>query len=302
MTLVACAGMITEVGLLVCSVRKDKLRVLALPAVTGVVYLITALCFDKIDYFARFFTPMIGLGFVTVILFAGELMPAITKYHVLSFTIIFWYLFAAGYLVPPSMLMGSLFMAFCACCSVAATLSLFLRGNPIPFIRPLLYIWHIMIVALAGWSQFSGKALDFDATVPAAKLPGPLVVFITGMAAMYLIILFIDLQLMTELFLTGRGWEDDEDHSEFGKMIKNVFRNKFQDIVPNKPNMLALILGLQFLLTCLNYRLKLLSPFLFANCCLLAMPRLVTLMTTDPAVAQQASLILLGSTKKKHHK
>ena len=155
-----------------------------------------------------------------------------------------------------------------------AILGLFLRGAAQAFIRPVSYIWYILITAVAGWTLFSGKALDF----PATDLLSLIQVFKTGMAFMYLIVLFIDLFFIAELSVSG-----NRDRLGRKSDPRKVFRLKFLDIPLQEPNRFTLILAVQFVLTCVNYRLKLLSPFFFANLCLLAMPRLVTSqLTSDP--------------------
>ena len=278
LTLVCCAGMLTEIFLRIRNIQRDEFRIVALPVVWALGYVFALISFDKNDYAARLLAPCVVVGFTAAFLFAGELLPAITKYHVLSFTIIFWYLFAAVYLVPPSAGMDPRFAAFCAACSAVTVLGLFLRGGAQAFIRPVSYIWYILVTAVAGWTLFSGRALDFAAAIPAAKLPGPFLVFVTGMALMYLVILFIDLFFIAELSVSG-----NRDRLGRKSDPRKVFRLKFLDIPLQEPNRFTLILAVQFVLTCVNYRLKLLSPFFFANLCLLAMPRLVTSqLTSDP--------------------
>ena len=286
LTLLCCAGMITEIYLRIRNIQRDEFRIVALPVVWALAYFFSLISFDKTDYTARLLAPCGLVGFTTAFLFAGELLPAITKYHVLSFTIIFWYLYAAVFLVPPSTGMYPWFVTFCAACSAVAILGLFLRGAVQTFIRPVSYIWYTLIVAVTGWTLFSTKALDFDETVPAANLPNPIMVFITGMALMYLIIVFIDLFFIAELSVSA-------NRDRFGREgdPRKVFRLKFLDIPLMEPNKFTLILAIQFVLTCANYMLKIISPFLFAYFCLLVMPLLVTSqLTSDPEAAPQPPL------------
>jgi len=171
-----------------------------------------------------------------------------------------------------------------------AILGLFLRGAAQAFIRPVSYIWYILITAVAGWTLFSGKALDF----PATDLLSLIQVFKTGMAFMYLIVLFIDLFYIAELFVSGNR-EDlhpeeyyGGDRADQSPDPRKVFSEKFLDIPLKEPNKFTLILGLQFVLTCVNYWFNIVSPFLFAYFCLLAMPVLVTAqLTSNPDAAPQ---------------
>ncbi len=279
LNLLLCAGMLAETGLLLASnLKRDRIRLLALPLIWGFAYFISSVSFDPQDYYLRMIVPVVAMGVSAAFIFAGEILPAITKFHALSYTLVFWYVIAAVRLAHGPA--DPVFLTICAVFSAAALLSLLPSGRAGAVLRPASYIWYIFVVVYTAAAQFSGNAaLNIDPDVPAARLPGVLPVFVAGMALMFLVVIFTELAFITLLSLNAGRYP--------GRDPRRLFRKKFPDIPARSRAALAGVLLLQALLTMANYRLGLLAPFFFANCCLLAMPRLVSMqLAADPADLQ----------------
>jgi len=196
---------------------------------------------------------LIPAGFFVLMvagLFAEEILLVITKSHVLSYTIIFWYVFDIIYLKPnPSSINYGLFALGAVGSAVVLVSSLFKDGVRV-FFQPVFYAWYLIVVVFAGVSQFTADETDFfDPNIPAAMLPHPLEVFFAGMALTFLVINISHIGFLVR---------------SLGKISVNKFVN-----IPAEPNSVKTILGIQLALSCLNYWLNLVSHFLFVNFCIL---------------------------------
>ena len=269
-TLVCCAGMFAELCLLLYSFRNRRLRLLALTAAGVLSYLLCLAFFGIADYVFRLLVPFCVMGVAAVYFFFSELLPDVTKYHVWSFSIVFWYLYGAVLLKAPNYGLNGAFLVFCGVCTLAAALGLVLKGRAQAYLRPLLYLWYMLIIAVTIWAQFSGKALDFGEATPAAALPGPVPVFITGMMLMYLVVIFAGLFITVVLFLS-----DNRDFEGSKVNPRAIFRLKLADVRPGSRAGLVLLLVAQLALTAANYWLRLAPPMLVVGASLLLMPRLI---------------------------
>ncbi|MCX5786570.1 MAG: hypothetical protein NTX59_12880 [Elusimicrobia bacterium] len=213
-------------------------------------------------------------------------LPDTTKYHVLSYTILFWAVLGAFNFNPPISANASLFTSiggpavktalFFICLAFSAGI-LFSALSEIHFSvvsRSLLYAWHLAILVFLGFAQFMSypnlKLLWNYA--PAVTFFNFLEIFIAGMTFSYILANFFPLLYFFEEDLNSiRG---DPDVPTLG--MADRFSRKFRDI-HSRSGGIMLLLGIQLVLLALNHFLNIIPRFLLIDCCIVAAPPLITL-------------------------
>lgn len=154
---------------------------------------------------------LVGLGlWVFGIFFAGlyrdEILPIVGEKLLVSFTLIFWYGFAAefyhGTRLQQVLLVVSLLPS-------AATLYVaWARPVLASWSRLTLYAWYLLIVVFLGWLQFPFGNLSIFAGGSGRGWLGPIDAFATGMASLYLLANAFYLYLLLPIPGNGQSFSD----------------------------------------------------------------------------------------------
>lgn len=183
-------------------VEKDYERLLLLPPLM-VMALIAHFLLDGVGYDLALLASLF-LTAMMLIFFINEVMPVLTKYHAAAFTALFWYAFAImphkageGWLSPWAFL-------FCAAASALSLFGMAAKGRLLDILKPVMYVWYLVVSAYVCLSQFNGSMLDFlSSDCPAGTpMPGPLTALLSGMMLMYVCLsvsLLYDLQALLNL-------------------------------------------------------------------------------------------------------
>ena len=258
-------------------VEKDYERLLLLPPLIGMA-LIAHFLMDDTGYDLGLFAVLFITGLV-LIFFINEVMPVLTKYHAAAFTALFWYAFSIlphqadkGWLNPWAFL-------FCIAASALSLLGMASGGWLLSLLKPVMYVWYLVVSAYGCLSQFSESMFFFLTSdcLPGTPMPGPLTALLDGMMLMCVclsVALLYDLQALLNMYL-GNLSSSSRRHAYISP--------KFVDI-EQRPLGLLRLLALQVALLGLNLRFGFVPPFLLANLCLIAVPPLLA-MQLRPAGA-----------------
>ncbi|MCX5796425.1 MAG: hypothetical protein NTY77_13110 [Elusimicrobia bacterium] len=249
-------------------VKKDRARLLAVPVLVLVFYLISAPFVAHGDYGVLSCTIFL-FGLFVMPLFFEEILPVLTPYHILSFTILFWYVFAVSHMdihhlespAPP------IDRTWFAVCLAGSTLVFFrpAAGSRLQAIHRLaLVAWYLGMVAYIGISQFDFGDLDFLDGVN--MRPGPLpslpAVFLTGMGSMILLSNFALIEMFVYMVT----------HRE--RSLMDAMSRKYHALAL-RLGKTTVFLGVQLAVSILNSRWTVVPHSIYVNGCILAFPPLI---------------------------
>ncbi len=272
-------GMFAELVLLLApAVKENKVRLWALAMLPPLLYFIST--WDKAgvrDFTTLLISACMGVLGITL-LFLPEILPVITRYHVLTYTITFWYALAGSSpdglvsLLNPFLLVLSLGGA------AGAVWGHFRPGETGKVVWNLSYAWYLAALAYIGLSQFSGLKLDFfSASAVSLVRPGPLEAAVYGMAFAYIAMSFSMAYLyVLSGYVQGAARVKTERDRAQMLFLKNLLASKIQDLSLKKPGVITALLGVQFALAALNHWLNLVPRIFLLNCFVLVVPYLIT--------------------------
>lgn len=282
-------GMFAELALLLAfTVKDNKVRLLALLFLPPLLYLLgMGASLGAGDYTTMLISACVGVFGITF-LFLPEILPVITRYHVMAYTVTFWYALAGA----PSYYLSLPFHAFLFLLSLAgAAAALWGSFKPAESGKVawnMAYAWYLAALAYIGFSQISGLDLDFfSAAAASLTRPGPLEALVYGMAFAYVAMSFSMVYIYMTLGYTQTVTEPGSDRNKKQMLfLKNLLASKTQDITPEKPAPVMALLGVQLALGALNQWLPLLPRVFLINCFVLVMPYLVTRLLKPDALLQ----------------
>gem|GEM_PF-6567261 len=261
--------LITACRTIVPAVNKARLRLLLLPLMAASLYL-TGVVFEDADLAGVLMilqTGFFALGFMGV--FVEEIMPVITRAHVISYTISFWAVFGIVYLKRNAPAMNEALFIICFGCTALTLFGRFLLAETSVLSKMLLYFWNLFIVAFIGVKQFAaGEIFGLLEKCPNGGVSGSFETLVSGMAFMYLL---FNLSAVYA-FVTLPTMSGDRAGNWFYKMFLHRIRE-----TPFMPRSVIMVLGVQLLLLWSNHWLNLMPRFLLVDCCLLAAPPLISM-------------------------
>lgn len=271
-------GMFAELALLLAfTVKENRMRLWALGLLPPLLYLVSLMYGGGSgDYTILLISSCIGVFGITF-LFLPEILPVITRYHVLAYTITFWYALAGATGFLASMLRPVLLLLSVAG-AAGALWGHFSPARSGKVIWSLSYAWYLLALAYIGFSQVSGLDLDFFSSAAASLVrPGPLEVLVYGMAFAYVAMSFsmVYVYLISGSVQRSARVRTDRDRAQM-LFLKNLLASKIQDITLEKPGVVMAMLGAQLALAPLNHWLNLVPRFFLINCFVLAMSYLIT--------------------------
>jgi hypothetical protein len=284
------SGMLAELVLLLAfTVKTERIRLWALVMLPALLYVVSLMYSrESGDYTVLLICSGMGVLGVTL-LFLPEILPVITRYHVLAYTITFWYALvgSTGYLdstLQPFLLALSVLGA------AAAAWGHFHPAQSGKVVWNLSYAWYLLALAYIGYSQFSGLDLDFfSASAASLARPKPLEALVYGMAFAYVAMSFSMMYLYVIFGYVQKAarLKTDRDRKQM-LFLKNLLASKTQDLTLEKPAAVMYMLGAQMALVALNHWLNLVPRFFLINCFVLAMPYLLTQLLKTPATVRPA--------------
>lgn len=282
-------GMFAELVLLLAfTVKDNRIRLWALLLLPPLLYFIST--WDRAgsgDYITLLISSCAGVLGITL-LFLPEILPVITRYHVLTFTITFWYALAGsapGYLAS---MLGPLLLVLSVVGAAGALWGHFRPAQSGKVVWNLAYAWYLAALVYIGFSQFSGLDLDFfSASAASLARPGPLEALVYGMAFAYVAMSFsmAYLYMLFGYVQVAARPKSDRDKKQM-LFLKNLLASKTQDITLEKPGVVLAMLGAQLALGVLNHWLNLVPRFFLLNCFVLVIPYLITRLLKTDAILQ----------------
>jgi len=272
--------MLAELVLLLAfTVKTERVRLWALVMLPALLYFVSMLYRgESRDYTVLLISSCMGVLGITL-LFLPEILPVITRYHVLAYTITFWYALAGaapGYLAST---FNTFLLVLSATGAAGALWGHFRPAQSGKVGWNLAYAWYLGALAYIGYSLFSGLDLDFfsSAAVSVAR-PKPLEALVYGMAFAYVAMSFsmVYLYLIFGYVQKAARLKTDRDRKQM-LFLKNLLASKILDIALKKPAPVMALLGAQLALGALNHWLNLVPRFFLINCFVLVMPYLITL-------------------------
>lgn len=287
-------GMFAELVLLLAfTVKTERVRLWALVMLPALLYVVSLVYGrESGDYTVLLISSGMGVLGVTL-LFLPEILPVITRYHVLAYTITFWYALAgapSGYL---SLLFHTLLFVVSLGGAAGALWGHFRPAESGKVVWNLAYAWYLLALAYIGFSQVSGLDLDFfSASAVSLARPKPLEALIFGMAFAYVAMSFsmIYLYVIFSYVQKAARLKTDRDHKQM-LFLKNLLASKIQNLTLKKPAPVLALLGAQLALAALNHWLNLVPRVFLLNCFVLVMPYLITrLLKVDPILQPSPEL------------
>lgn len=285
-------GMLAELAqLLASSVKTERVRLWALVMLPALLYLVSLLYGGADgDYTVLLISSCLGVLGITF-LFLPEILPVITRYHVLAYTITFWYALAGAAPGCLSSTFDTFLLALSAAGAAGALWGHFRPAQSGKAVWNLAYAWYLAALAYIGYSQFSGLDLDFFSASAAVSVirPGPLEALVYGMAFAYVAMSFsmVYLYVIFGYVQKAARVRTDRDKKQM-LFLKNLLASKTLDLTLEKPAPVMALLGAQLALAALNHWLHLVPHFFLINCFVLAMPYLVTRLLKKPAIGQRS--------------
>ena len=220
------------------------------------------------------------------LLFLPEILPVITRYHVLAYTITFWYALAGAAGYRDSTLQPFL-LALSVLGAAAAAWGHFRPAQTGKVVWNLAYAWYLAALAYIGYSQFTGLDLDFFSASSLLIRPKPLEALVYGMAFAYVAMSFsmIYLYVLFGYVQKAARLKTERDRKQM-LFLKNLLASKIQDITLKKHSPVMALLGAQLALAALNHWLNLVPRFFLLNSFVLVMPYLITQLLKPQAVLQ----------------
>ena len=262
------SGMILEILLtLAFTLKEDRIRLAGLPMMALLLYGISVLYMpDQGDYTLLLVSACLFV-FGTSLLFIAELLPSITRYHVLSYTVIFWYVYMAAHSGPSASEINLMLLPLFATGTAAAVYALW-PGGASPKALKASYAWYLAILAYIGAAQYQGLNLGyFSGSASAVSMPAAAESFVYGMGFTFVISSF-----SMVYFFVFLSMPQEKQKERWRPGIKKLLETKVLDVVLAKPDGVFKIVGAQLALSAVNYSLNLVPHFFFVNCCLLVMP------------------------------
>ncbi len=281
--------MFAELALLLAfSVKTERVRLWALVMLPALLYLVSLLYGGGSgDYTILLISSCLGVLGITF-LFLPEILPVITRYHVLAFTITFWYALAGSAPGYPFSTFNVFLLVLSAGGAAGALWGHFRPAQSGKVVWNLAYAWYLLALAYIGYSQFSGLDLDFfsSAAVTLAR-PRPLEALVYGMAFAYVAMSFsmVYLYVIFGYVQKAARVRTDRDRAQM-LFLKNLLASKTRDITLEKPAPVMALLGVQLALGALNHWLNLVPRVFLLNCFVLVMPYLVTRLLQPDALLQ----------------
>ena len=282
-------GILVELALLlVFTVKENLMRVWALLLLLPLLYFLgTAYSSGEGDYVTLLISSCVGvLG--TTLLFLPEILPVITRYHVLTYTITFWYALAGASPDDTRLPFHTILFVVSLAGAAGALWGHFRPAESGKVVWNLAYAWYLAALAYIGFSQLSGLDLDFfSPSIASPARPGPLEALVYGMAFAYVVASFS----MTYLYgLFGytqvTGSENSNRNNEQMVFLKKLLGAKTLDVTLEQPGVVMVILGAQLALGALNHLFNFMPRFFLINCFVLALPYLITRQLKTQAVPQ----------------
>jgi hypothetical protein len=272
-------GMLAELVLLLAfTVKTERIRLWALVMLPALLYVVSLMYSrESGDYTVLLISSGMGVLGVTL-LFLPEILPVITRYHVLAYTITFWYALAGsapGYMVST---FNTFLLVLSAAGAAGALWGQFRPAQSGKVVWTLAYAWYLLALAYIGFSQFSGLDLDFFSAAAASLVrPGPLEALVYGMAFAYVAMSFsmVYLYVIFGYVQKAARVRTDRDKKQM-LFLKNLLASKTLDITLEKPATVMVLLGAQLALAALNHWLHLVPRFFLINTFVLVIPYLVT--------------------------
>lgn len=259
-------GMLVQLAVpLYMRMERDYERVLLFPPLIIMVF-IAHFLFDGNGYDLALFAAMF-ITLLLLILFVNEAMPVLSKYHAASFTVLFWYVFSSLPHQPGSGWLTPWALVFAISASVVSVGGMMARGRALAMLKPVMYVWYLVVSAYVCVSQLQWNMLDFLLSDIQAltKIPGPLTALTDGMMLMYActtVALVYDLYAMVSFYTNNM--------SSIRKR-QLYLSAKFTE-ADLKPSGLLLALLLPMVLVVINFRFGLLRPFLLTNIFMVGVP------------------------------
>jgi hypothetical protein len=272
-------GLVLELSLLlIFTVRKNPVRLLALVLLPPIIFAIGQASNLSPGDNSTMLLSACMLVFGVTLVFLPEVLPVTTRYHVLSCTITAWYAMSN---IPEGGL-TSISVPFFAVASLAGAASALL-GRSRAKTWSVTYIWYLLAIAFIGVFQINGIDLGFF-SMSAAKtaLPNPLSVLVYGMAFTYVAVSFSMAYIYAIYGFVLLNPTDDPRSTRILDFMKELLDRATPDMAPQRPASMAILLCTQAGLIVLNHMFGLVQPLLLANCLILVMPRLVSLLLKKP--------------------
>jgi len=277
--------------LLAFTVKTERVRLWALVMLPALLYVVSLMYSrESGDYTVLLICSGMGVMGVTL-LFLPEILPVITRYHVLAYTITFWYALAGaeGYLDST---LQPLLLGLSVIGAAAAAWGHFRPAQSGKVVWNLAYAWYLAALAYIGYSQFTGLDLDFFSASSLLVRPKPLEALVYGMAFAYVAMNFSMIYLYVIFGYVQRAARPKADRDRKQMLfLKNLLASKIQDLTLKKPSPVLALLGAQLALAALNHWLNLVPRFFLINCFVLAMPYLLTQLLKTDAILKPSPVI-----------